>query len=206
MRINPVGLFFYDKSIYKQAKAATILTHTHSLGIDGSAVLAKAVSMAVLLNPREKLNKSIFIDQLIRFARTGEIRSKIQKVKELILNESSSAEAAKTLGQSVSVHESMPMAVYSFMKHPDSFEGCLFTSILNGGDADTVGAMACGISGAYLGIKAIPDNWILKLENHEYIKALAEKLYDVKINGIDMSYEQWRSSINIDIDKNLEEL
>lgn len=66
--------------------------------------------------------------------------------------------------------------------------------------------MACGISGVYLGINAIPDNWISKLENHEYIKALAKKLHDVKINGADISYEEWRGSINLSIDDNLDEL
>ena len=36
--------------------------------------------------------------------------------------------------------------------------------------------MAGAISGAYLGIEAIPSEWRAKLENREYIEALAENL------------------------------
>jgi len=37
------------------------------------------------------------------------------------------------------VHESLPFAIYSFLRHPQSFEACLFCAILNGGDRDTLG-------------------------------------------------------------------
>jgi ADP-ribosylglycohydrolase len=39
-----------------------------------------------------------------------------------------------------------------------------------------LGAMACAISGAYLGIDAIPVAWQEKLENRAYIKGLATGL------------------------------
>jgi poly(ADP-ribose) glycohydrolase ARH3 len=39
--------------------------------------------------------------------------------------------------------------------------------------------MAGAISGAYLGIEAIPSSWRAKLENREYIEALAEKLWQI---------------------------
>jgi poly(ADP-ribose) glycohydrolase ARH3 len=73
----------------------------------------------------------------------------------------------------VAVHESMPFAVYSFLRHPRSFEECLFCAVLNGGDRDTLGAMACAISGAYLGAGAIPQTWQRKLENCQQIERLA---------------------------------
>jgi ADP-ribosylglycohydrolase len=39
--------------------------------------------------------------------------------------------------------------------------------------------MAGAISGAYLGIEAIPEEWRAKLENRDYIEALAEKLWQI---------------------------
>jgi poly(ADP-ribose) glycohydrolase ARH3 len=80
------------------------------------------------------------------------------------------------------VHESLPFALYSFLRHPKSFEDCLFCAILNGGDRDTLGAMACAISGAYLGIKALPNSWIEKLENRSYIEQLALQLTEMTIS------------------------
>jgi len=41
--------------------------------------------------------------------------------------------------------------------------------------------MAGAISGAYLGIAAIPREWTAKLESRAYIEALAEKLWQPAI-------------------------
>ena len=67
--------------------------------------------------------------------------------------------------------------------NPKSFEECLYCAVLNGGDRDTLGAMACAISGAYLGVDGIPQSWIDKLENREYIEELASKLFR-KMKGV----------------------
>ncbi len=53
------------------------------------------------------------------------------------------------------------------------FEACLFCAILHGGDRDSLGAMACAISGAYLGIEAVPQAWREKSENRQTIETLA---------------------------------
>jgi poly(ADP-ribose) glycohydrolase ARH3 len=47
---------------------------------------------------------------------------------------------------------------------------------MNGGDRDTLGAMAGAISGAYLGLEAIPQSWRQKLEDLTYIEGLASRL------------------------------
>ena len=80
----------------------------------------------------------------------------------------------------MAVHESLPFALYSFLRRPKSFEDCLFCAILHGGDRDTLGAMACVISGAYLGIESIPQSWRQKLENRSHIEDLALRLSEIK--------------------------
>jgi len=67
--------------------------------------------------------------------------------------------------------------------NPKSLEECLYCAALNGGDRDTLGAMACAISGAFLGVDGIPLSWIDKLENREYIEELASRLF-MKMKGI----------------------
>ncbi|MCP4666586.1 MAG: hypothetical protein GY849_09475 [Deltaproteobacteria bacterium] len=62
------------------------------------------------------------------------------------------------------------------MRHPHSFEDCIFCAIMNGGDRDTLGAMAGAISGAYLGIGAVPRSWKDKLENRPYLEPLAASI------------------------------
>jgi ADP-ribosylglycohydrolase len=82
-------------------------------------------------------------------------------------------QAARILGQSVMIHESLPFAFYAFLAWPRSFEDCLMGAVLNGGDRDTLGAMAGAISGAYLGAAAIPALWQEKLENLDLIERAA---------------------------------
>ncbi|GMQ90575.1 MAG: hypothetical protein BMS9Abin10_0970 [Gammaproteobacteria bacterium] len=53
---------------------------------------------------------------------------------------------------------------------------CVYCAILHGGDRDTVGAMAGGLSGALLGIDAITPQWRDKLENRTRIEWLARRL------------------------------
>ena len=69
------------------------------------------------------------------------------------------------------------------MHNPRFYEECLYCAALNGGDRDTLGAIACAISGAFLGIDGIPQSWIEKLEKREDIEELASKLF-VTMKGI----------------------
>lgn len=46
----------------------------------------------------------------------------------------------------------------------DSFEECLVETVNRGGDADTTGAIAGMIAGAYYGLDAIPKRWLKKLD------------------------------------------
>jgi ADP-ribosyl-[dinitrogen reductase] hydrolase len=45
-----------------------------------------------------------------------------------------------------------------------SFESCLIETVNQGGDADTTGAIAGALAGAYFGRKSIPSRWINKLD------------------------------------------
>lgn len=183
MRIAPVGLFYHDESaLYEKACASAVLTHAHPVGQDGSAVQAKAVALAVSLSPEEPFPRERFLTELTDFAKTPEMRDKIQEVQRLLAKKVSPPKAVAVLGRSVAVQESLPFALFSFSRHPESFEDCLFCAILNGGDRDTLGAMACAVSGAYLGIDSIPRSWKGKLENRIHIQNLAVELSRILLN------------------------
>jgi len=143
------------------------------------------------MDPQKPFPFERFSQGLIDFARTSEIRGKMVLVRSLIAEGVPPPDAARRLGRSVAVHESMPFAVYAFLRHPQSFEACLFCAILHGGDRDTLGAMACAISGAYLGVEAIPLTWREKLENRQHIEDLADKL--VGWRGSSNSPRDWKA-------------
>jgi poly(ADP-ribose) glycohydrolase ARH3 len=177
MRIVALGLFFHAADdLYEQARRSATVTHAHPIGVDGAAVQARAVAQATSLDPQDSLPTDAFVQTLIDTTKTPAMEEKMRTVQQLVAADAPPAQAARRLGRGVAVHRSLPFAIYAFLRHPDAFEACLFCAALNGGDRDTLGAMACAISGAYLGVAAIPRSWRAKLENREYIAELATRL------------------------------
>ena len=177
MRITPVGLFFYNsKDLYEQAAQSAEVTHAHPLAKDGAAILAHAVAMAVSLNPEKEFPIDHYLSKLEKVPHTLKFKEKLLLVEQLIHEEADQRHAARELGTNVTIHDSVPFAIFSFVKNPHSFTECLYHAILVRGDRDTIGAMACGISGAYLGVENIPSEWLLKLENRGYFEELALRL------------------------------
>jgi poly(ADP-ribose) glycohydrolase ARH3 len=184
MRVAPVGLVYHDSlDLFEKVEISASVTHAHPVGIDGAAVQAKAVAQAMNLDRENEFLPEKFLNNLIDFARTPQMKNKLLLVQKMIAENVSPMRAALEIGRSVTAQESIPFAIFSFLLHPRSFEDCLFCSILNGGDRDTLGAMACAISGAYLGIEALPRIWLQKLENRDYIQGLAVRLKGVKASG-----------------------
>jgi poly(ADP-ribose) glycohydrolase ARH3 len=86
------------------------------------------------------------------------------------------------LGNGIEATESVMTAVACFLAWPNSYVDAIGNAILLGGDTDTIAAMTGAISGAYLGIDAIPTATLAKLENHgkgrDYLFTLADRLFE----------------------------
>ena len=54
----------------------------------------------------------------------------------------------------------VPVAIYSWLRHPGDFRIALTAALDCGGDTDTVGAILGALSGAALGKAAIPHEWL----------------------------------------------
>lgn len=174
MRVAPLGLFFHDApDLYDKAAASAAVTHAHPLAQDGAAVQAGVVALAVHLDPGNPFPQDAFLRRMQGLARTPELKEKLSLLRALLKSRIPGPQAARVLGQSVKIHESLPFALYAFLAWPHSFEDCLMGAVLHGGDRDTLGAMAGAISGAYLGAAAIPALWREKLENLDLIEKAA---------------------------------
>jgi len=178
MRIAPIGVAYRDGDELREAACRSAeVTHAHPIGQDGAAVQALAVGIATAhaLEGRS-LDPARTAERLVEAARTPEIRQKMQAVARLLAEGAPAARVADAVGRSIAVQESMPFAVYAFLQAPEDFEACLDCAILNGGDRDTLGAMAGAIAGAYLGMDALPPGWRAAVENGEELTRLARTL------------------------------
>ena len=75
------------------------------------------------------------------------------------------------------------LATSSFMK-AQSFEETVTKAVNMGGDADTTGAVAGALAGAYFGSTGIPQRWssVLKPKPAEHFMTLGEQLFKMKIS------------------------
>ncbi len=180
MRIAPVGLLYYDdpKKLREVAYRSSQITHAHELGREGAALEAFAIALAV------SDERAGMLAQLEDFARHEEYKEKLRRMARLLRPgaETSRAEVIAELGTGMAAFESVPTAIYAFLRFED-FESSVTYAIRLGGDTDTVGAMTGAICGAYYGDQAIPSEWVARLEDGEkgkrYIQRLADELLTV---------------------------
>ena len=178
MRVAPIGLLYSNNpaKLREIAYKSSSITHSHELGKEGAAIQAYAVVLALNTPSDEEIDREAFLLKLQNFAQTQLYKEKIANTKEL-LGEQDRARVVAVLGNGIEALNSVPTAIYCFLKQPKSYKDSVIYAISLGGDTDTIASMAGAISGAYLDIEAIPQEWRLKLENKASIEDLAERLW-----------------------------
>jgi len=77
-------------------------------------------------------------------------------------------------------------SLYAFLRTPEDYWATICTAIAVGGDVDTTAAMAGAISGAYLGLEAVPARLARRLTDQgtwglTELVELAHEVYDLKM-------------------------
>jgi poly(ADP-ribose) glycohydrolase ARH3 len=180
MRVAPIGLFYYDnKSRLNQiAYWSSRITHTHPWGMEGAALQAFTVALAVKIKT-DQLDKQAFLEELKEFSEVDIYVKKLERIRTLLSKATDRSRVVAELGNTVEAFNSVPIAIFSFLA-TSSFESAIDYAFNLGGDRDTISAMTGAIAGAYYGIECIPSKWRHKLENAGYIEQLAEKLWQIK--------------------------
>jgi poly(ADP-ribose) glycohydrolase ARH3 len=181
MRVAPVALFFHgdEERLIEQTVYSALPTHTHPLGVEGAQLLALAIAYAM----REPdFDRGAFFDYLVSHAASDEFDYKLRYAAKL-----TDDDTLGRLGNTLAAHESVVTAITCFALNPDSFEDTVARAVAQGGDVDTLAAMAAAISGARLGVTAVPRHLIQRLEDgpkgRQYIARLARDLHDRAAGG-----------------------
>lgn len=182
MRIAPVGLFFYDD--FDELRLAVVEackpTHNHPLAVEGALLEAASVARAVKLDPMKEVDRFDFIDYLESLTSSEVYLRKLKRLGELLEEEHSRREVVKNLGNSVEAFNSVPTAIYCYLREQDPVKA-IQAAINLRGDMDTIACMAAAIAGAHRGLEAIPERDLARLENAAYIRGLAERLVEIKL-------------------------
>jgi ADP-ribosylglycohydrolase len=172
MRAGPIGLLFSDdpKEMVRAAHNQGRITHRDPRCSAGAVAIAGAVAMAVRGG---EIEAGRFLSQLAEWAALFE-GSVVDTLRQLVEWVPLPPEEVATLvsgighnpdypaevcGISPFVTTSVLWSLYSFLRSPEDYWETVRTAIVVGGDVDTTAAMAGAISGAYLGLDAIPESW-----------------------------------------------
>jgi ADP-ribosylglycohydrolase len=199
MRAAPVGLFFFNnpQKLIHAAHDQGRITHSDPRCSAGSVAMSGAVALVL---QEKKIIPDVFLSTLAGWTGTFEpgFASELMKLNELI---SLMPEEAVTFiskagldadyidedgwkGISPFVVSSVLWSLYAFLRSPDDYLETICTAISAGGDVDTTAAMAGAISGAYLGISAIPADLSSSLTDrgtwrYDELVQLAHTCYEI---------------------------
>lgn len=200
MRAGAVGLICYDDvdRLVKVAERQGVITHRDPRCSAGAVAIAGAVSLAL----REK---EIVVEEFV--AQLGEWMTPLEgsfadyviKLDRWIsLPPAQAAEAIIPAGKAPGYEDgwrgispfvipSVLWSLYSFLRTPDDYWETICTAIAVGGDVDTTAAMAGAVSGARMGMEAIPQGLARQVNDmgawgYEALVDLAEKAYEIKMN------------------------
>ncbi len=185
MRVAPVGLFFKNTDMISQtdmlSAEISAITHGHELGYIPSATFAHIINLISHsdISLKEAVKDSIsYTEKLFRNAEHIDYFCKLMKnAVKLSGKNVNDLDAIHELGEGWVAEETLAIAVYCVLKYEDDFEKAIIASVNHNGDSDSTGAIAGNIIGAYLGMNAIPEKFLINLELKDVIIEIAEDLY-----------------------------
>jgi ADP-ribosyl-[dinitrogen reductase] hydrolase len=144
MRMAPVALFSLgdEVELARCAVAQARLTHHHPLSDAACVTVGRMVQQALLGADRFALH-----------ALTRELVAVHPNFRFNNYKGNASAYVVDTL-----------QTVFHYLFTTADFEECLLGVVNQGGDADTTGAIAGMIAGAFYGRESIPEGWLKKLD------------------------------------------
>jgi ADP-ribosylglycohydrolase len=174
MRAGPLGLLLAtQQAICRAAREQSRVTHLDPRCAAGAVSVACAVSIAAR---REPIQPVEFLTEISECAKAddGSVAAAIRGLADWLsltpemaarqVHESGLDPAhPRWQGISAFVIPSIVWSLYSFLRSPDDYWETICTAIAVGGDTDTMAAIAGGISGARLGVSALPKDLLAHL-------------------------------------------
>ncbi len=174
IRVAPIGYFFQNDTakLREVAHATGIATHAHPAS--DAAAIASAYVIKLALDgvpPDEYIRRTLeFVDGL-----SPEFDDALLRVGH-VLEWTDEFAAINRIGAGWVGEEAVAMAIYCAMRHPDDFVQAVTRAANIPGDSDSVGCITGGLMGARLGLDAIPQGWIARLEDLNRLTDTANRL------------------------------
>jgi poly(ADP-ribose) glycohydrolase ARH3 len=168
IRVAPIACAFHDdlERVAALSDAAAAVSHAHA-DARGAAVAHALATATLIAEDGEVGDAAAWIDRLVSapaVARSS-VAKKLEIVKTLLARGAGTAEAARAVGNGVLADETVPLAIFAFLRGAAvGFEDTVRETILAGGDTDSAAALSGTLAGAHAGDDALPHAWLVRVE------------------------------------------
>lgn len=171
MRSAIIGARFFDDidKIKEYAKASTELTHSDPRALVGAAAISYAAALSMTNTKKQRPDVKSFFESLRSLAgqEDKEWTKLVDLMEQAAEDELSVADFVLKMnlkkGVTGYIYHTVPVAIYSWLRHYGDFRATLTEVFDCGGDTDTVGAIAGALAGATVGEEGVPDEWIANI-------------------------------------------
>jgi len=191
MRSAPIGLLRWNDParLRDEAMLSALPTHREPMAVAGAVAMAAATAW-LLTRQGDDWTPEEFVAAVQRAIAGIEtkpqperrdpsslttLHNRIGEIPRLLSRPP--REAFSYLYGGAFVLESLPAALYCFLRSPNDVEQTLLLAANAGYDTDTIAAMAGTLGGALGGVKALPQRLLPELEYHDEITALGVALH-----------------------------
>lgn len=174
MRAAPFGVYFRNdlQSLVQICKIDNAITH--------ASPEAEAGSIAIAVSAYYAVNNDLddLLDKIHKHLPNSKVKNTLFSLDSLINSEYiTPAQALSVLGTKANVRETVPSAIYCFLKFKH-YSAAVLAAIKAGGDTDTTAAIVGALFAAKNGAEDIPKEWIAGVEDRDRLVELDSQLYN----------------------------
>jgi ADP-ribosylglycohydrolase len=176
MRMTPIGIFFHKspETLIRAALDNCIITHTEPRARAGAVSVAYLTARLLQSDERcwpgdqvlETADRIAYLDE--DFAAVLRWTTQITHLPP--------KEALFEIGTSSDAIETIPAAIYCFLKHPGDFAGAVLAAVNAGEAADSIASLAGSFVALTSGLAAIDQKWLKSVENADVLIGVGETL------------------------------
>jgi ADP-ribosyl-[dinitrogen reductase] hydrolase len=179
MRMIPIGLFFSQcpERLTRAALDNCVITHNEPRARAASVCVAYLTARLVQSDEHCWPGDQV-LETADHIAHLDEDLAALLR-RSTQITHLSTDEALFEIGTSSDAIETVPAAIYCFLKYPKHFSNAVLSAVNAGDASDSIGALTGSFVGALWGVKAIHKQWLRAVENSEMLIGIGMNLADL---------------------------
>ncbi len=185
VRMTPIGIFYHrcPGALTRAALDNCTITHNEPRARAASVSVAYLISRLLQSNERCWPGDQV-LETADHIAHLDEDLAAVIRWATQIVH-LPPEEALFETGTSADVIETIPAAIYCFLKNPKNYSSAVLSAVNAGDAADSIAALVGSFVGALAGIEIVNNQWLREVENSDMLIGVGQSLADLLGSSVD---------------------